>query len=71
MCVVCPLATTMMLFIEGSGADWIFCRCGQYLHEDCVEEVVKDSDGVDRLCSFCVDKYSGTVIMSYIFCLLT
>jgi len=44
--------------IEGSGADWIFCRCRQWLHEDCGEEVVKDSDGVDHVCSFCVDKYS-------------
>jgi len=44
--------------IEGSGADWIFCKCGRWLHEDCIEEVVKDNDGVERFCSFCVDKYT-------------
>jgi len=44
--------------IEGCGADWIYCKCGRWLHEDCVEEVVKDSEGVERFCAFCVDKYS-------------
>ena len=44
--------------MEGSGADWIFCKCGRWLHEDCVEEVVTDSEGVERFCSFCVDKYT-------------
>ena len=33
---------------EGSGADWIFCKCGRWLHEDCVEDVVKDNEGIER-----------------------
>ena len=49
--------------IEGSGADWIYCKCGRWLHEDCVEDVVKDSEGVERYCSFCVDKYSVWLIL--------
>ena len=44
--------------LEGSGADWIYCRCGRWLHEDCVEDVVKDNDGEERYCSFCVDKFT-------------
>ena len=31
--------------LEGAGVDWIFCKCGRWLHEDCVNEVVKDNDG--------------------------
>ena len=44
--------------LEGSGADWIFCKCGRWLHEDCIEDVVKDNEGIERFCSFCVDKYT-------------
>ena len=44
--------------IDGGGAQWIFCRCGRWLHEDCVEETVVDSDGHQRFCIFCVDKYT-------------
>ena len=43
---------------EGSGADWIFCKCGRWLHEDCIEDVVKDNEGTERFCSFCVDKFT-------------
>ena len=44
--------------LEGSGADWIYCRCGRWLHEDYVEDVVKDNDGEERYCSFYVDKFT-------------
>ena len=30
--------------IEGGGAGWIFCLCGQWLRKDCVEDVVQDQD---------------------------
>ena len=30
--------------LEGAGADWIFCKCSRWLHEDYVEDI-KDSDG--------------------------
>ena len=29
---------------EGSEADWVFCKCGRWLHEDCVEELAADSE---------------------------
>ena len=30
--------------LEGLGADWIFCKCGRWLYEGCVEDVIKDND---------------------------
>jgi len=42
---------------EGSRANWIFCKCGMWLHKDCFEEVVKDN-GVEHFCSFCVDRFT-------------
>jgi len=31
--------------LDGDGAEWIFCKCGRWLHENCVEEVVEDEEG--------------------------
>jgi len=50
--------------IEGGGAEWIFCLCGRWLHEDCVEDVVQDQDGNQRFCSFCIDKYMVLTLTS-------
>lgn len=44
--------------LEGAGAVWISCKCGRWLHEDCVEDVVTDSTGEERFCFFCIDKYT-------------
>ena len=44
--------------LEGLGADWISCKCGRWLHEDCVEDVIKDNDDDERYCSFCIDKFT-------------
>ena len=44
--------------LDGAGAEWISCKCGRWLHEDCVEDIVKDSTGDERYCSFCIDKYT-------------
>ena len=44
--------------LEGVGAEWIYCRCDRWVHEDCVEETVMDSDRQQRFCTFCVDKYT-------------
>ena len=41
--------------LEGSGAVWISCACGRWLHEDCVEECKEDDQGNDRMCPLCVD----------------
>jgi len=44
--------------LKGAGTEWIFCKCGRWLHEDCVEDVVVDSNGEECFCSFCIDKYT-------------
>ena len=40
--------------IERTGAEWIACGCGRWLHEDCVEDVVLDDEGNERFCVFCL-----------------
>ena len=42
----------------GSGAEWISCSCGRWLHEDCAEDCVIDNDGKERFCSFCLEFFS-------------
>ena len=39
---------------EQTGAEWLPCACGRWLHEDCAEDIVVDSDGNERCCPFCV-----------------
>ena len=31
--------------LEGNGAEWIDCACGRWLHLDCAEDHVVDSNG--------------------------
>ena len=44
--------------IEGTGADWLACACGRWLHEDCVEDCIKDDEGKERICLFCLDSFA-------------
>ena len=44
--------------LKAAGAQWIYCKCGKWIHEDCVEESVVDKDGDQRHSTFCVDKYT-------------
>ena len=37
-----------------SGADWIECGCGLWLHEECAEECVVDANGKERFCPTCL-----------------
>ena len=39
---------------EKNGAEWIRCGCGQWIHEDCIDQAVPEKDGKGRLCSNCV-----------------
>ena len=32
--------------IEETEAEWLPCHCGRWLHEDCAEECIVDSDGM-------------------------
>lgn len=34
----------------GHGAEWLFCTCERWLHEDCAEDIV-DNDGNGMLLS--------------------
>ena len=41
--------------LEGTGADWIACACGRWLHKHCAEDCVQDDSGNDRFCPLCID----------------
>ena len=41
--------------LDGYGADWLDCACGQWLHCDCAEDCVTDRYGKKRYCPYCVD----------------
>ena len=43
---------------DGSGKDWVACACGRWLHEDCADDCVTDSDGNERLCFVCLNRFS-------------
>ena len=44
--------------LSGSGAEWISCSCGRWLHEECAEDCVIDINGKERLCSLCLEFFS-------------
>ena len=37
-----------------TGLEWVECVCQRWLHEDCVCDVVLDSEGRELLCPYCV-----------------
>ena len=56
VCVLDLMKTTLIIAVEQVG--YFVNVADGFIHEDCVEDVVNDSDGVERYCSFCVDKYT-------------
>ena len=38
---------------EGTGAEWVECACGKWLHEECIQQVEYDKNGQEKLCSSC------------------
>lgn len=42
-------------FYQEDGTDWVECGCGRWVHEQCMEEVVLDSNGDERFCPFCLN----------------
>ena len=38
----------------GTGAEWVECVCGHWLHEDCIDSIEYNASGKEKLCSFCV-----------------
>ena len=43
--------------LEGNGAEWIDCACGRWLHLDCAEDHVVDSNGKELYCPYCLCKH--------------
>ena len=41
--------------VEGTGADWLACACGRWLHEECVDDCIRDYEGKDRIFPHCLD----------------
>lgn len=40
---------------QEDGTDWVECGCGRWVHEQCMEEVLLDSNGDERFCPFCLN----------------
>ena len=38
---------------QGTGAEWVECVCGRWLHEECIDHVEYDENGQEKLCSSC------------------
>jgi len=38
----------------GTGREWVECACTRWLHEDCVDEVIVDTSGQERVCPLCL-----------------
>ena len=38
----------------GTGAEWVECVCGRWLHEECIDSIEYNASGKEKLCSFCV-----------------
>ena len=40
-------------YADDDGTEWICCGCKRWVHEECVEEVIVDTNGVERFCPYC------------------
>lgn len=38
----------------GTGAEWVECACGRWLHEECIDSIEYNSNGKEKFCSFCI-----------------
>jgi len=43
---------------ENNGAEWVHCGCGQWIHQDCIDQVMTGTDSKDRMRSNCVSVYN-------------
>ena len=37
-----------------TGREWLECVCGRWVREDCVENIVYDTNGKEKLCPLCL-----------------
>ena len=38
----------------GTGKEWLECACGRWIHEECIEDIVYDANGKEKLCPLCL-----------------
>ena len=38
----------------GTGREWLECACGRWIHEECIEDIVYDANGKEKLCPLCL-----------------
>ena len=38
----------------GMGSEWLQCSCTRWIHEECVEDVVRNENGEEKLCPLCL-----------------
>ena len=38
----------------GTGCEWLHCCCSQWIHEDCVDDVVHGDDSEEKVCPVCL-----------------
>ena len=43
--------------VDGDGRERIKCECGRWLHEDCADDRIVDSNGKERFCHHCIELY--------------
>ena len=51
---------------DGDGVGWASCKCGRWLHNDCVEDFVVNKRGVELFCPFCTDGYVAYGITTHV-----
>ena len=39
------------------GQDWLQCGCGAWVHENCIEDIIHDSDGKEKFCPICLNSF--------------
>lgn len=42
-------------YSTSDGRDWVKCACSRWVHEDCMEDVILDGEGLERFCPFCIN----------------
>ena len=42
----------------GTGREWLECACGRWIHEECIEDVVYNANGKEKLCPLCLAVHS-------------
>lgn len=40
----------------GTDCEWLQCCCSRWIHEDCVEDIVRGEDGEEKICPICLSE---------------